>query len=542
MKPWFIQEDNVIPFRKKDTSVVRLPNVNAYPDFLSGVQDLQNHLKQGDISSDIHKKLYQDLIHRFMKVESFETPWFLREDQTSQIDQNIDKLVQTAKQNPQKSNFIKQGLDKLSNFLNNILGQNNLKQENLVDVQQQANYIKQQFDLAVTKGLIQKTQKGQKFLQDLLQAAFQAGAEKEFTAQKTINTEILGIAGQLADKIAGSLDSIPAEEDKTGKPLSKKTMASKEKMKQQLIGLIQTIFKVDTTDMKSIQERDNKVEKIKTFMTACVRGIIDFAKLVKSKAGNIDNLVPPQYKDVYDQIKNSLMTANPGQTGANWGPGELGLAILGQPVSKAGKGDLKIGDEIIELKASSNPTKGGRFGSTALRNGGTQSKIFEKALNDLNQTMKKKFNLTPGTEDYVYGPNVKFSWKQFSRNFIFGLNRFIKINKTQQKDVIEFLQTVAMSCLDENQINFKLNFTGINNSLNPDNTIDPVKFQIAYSKMLYEIYKTVDQKEKILIINPVSGNYKVIDDAEDLNNVVYGSTIIDFSDTQAKASPQVGLN
>jgi hypothetical protein len=79
MKPWFIKEDNVIPFPKKDKGVVRLPNVNAYPDFLTGVQDLQNHLKQGDISSDIHKKLYQDLIHRFMKTESFETPWFLRE-------------------------------------------------------------------------------------------------------------------------------------------------------------------------------------------------------------------------------------------------------------------------------------------------------------------------------------------------------------------------------------------------------------------------------------------------------------------------------
>ena len=79
MKPWFIKEDNVIPFPKKDTGVVKLPNVNAYPDFLSGVQDLQNHLKRGDISSDIHKKLYQDLIHRFMRTESFETPWFLRE-------------------------------------------------------------------------------------------------------------------------------------------------------------------------------------------------------------------------------------------------------------------------------------------------------------------------------------------------------------------------------------------------------------------------------------------------------------------------------
>jgi len=79
MKPWFIREDNVVPFPKKHKNVVRLPNINAYPDFLSGVQDLQNHLKNGDISSDIHKKLYQDLIHRFMRTESFETPWFLRE-------------------------------------------------------------------------------------------------------------------------------------------------------------------------------------------------------------------------------------------------------------------------------------------------------------------------------------------------------------------------------------------------------------------------------------------------------------------------------
>ena len=44
MKPWFIREDNVVPFPKKDKGVVRLPNVNAYPDFLTGVQDLQAHM------------------------------------------------------------------------------------------------------------------------------------------------------------------------------------------------------------------------------------------------------------------------------------------------------------------------------------------------------------------------------------------------------------------------------------------------------------------------------------------------------------------
>ena len=36
--------------------------------------------------------------------------------------------------------------------------------------------------------------------------------------------------------------------------------------------------------------------------------------------------------------------------------------------------------------------------------------------------------------------------------------------------------------------------------------------------MLYEIYKEVDGKEKLLIINPRSGNYKVIAVAEDLDN------------------------
>ena len=79
MKPWFIKEDNVVPFPKKDKGVVRLPNVNAYPDFLTGVQDLQAAMKRGDFSAETYKKLYQDLIHKFMRVESFETPWFLRE-------------------------------------------------------------------------------------------------------------------------------------------------------------------------------------------------------------------------------------------------------------------------------------------------------------------------------------------------------------------------------------------------------------------------------------------------------------------------------
>ena len=79
MKPWFEKESNVIQFPKPKAKVVQMPNVASYPDFLTGVKDLHNRKQKGEISQDSHDKLYQDLIHRFMKKESFENPWFLRE-------------------------------------------------------------------------------------------------------------------------------------------------------------------------------------------------------------------------------------------------------------------------------------------------------------------------------------------------------------------------------------------------------------------------------------------------------------------------------
>ena len=93
MKPWFEKESNVIQFPKPKAKVVQMPNVASYPDFLTGVKDLHNRKDKGEISQASHDKLYQDLIHRFMKKESFERPWFLREAPTTELLQMIkDKL------------------------------------------------------------------------------------------------------------------------------------------------------------------------------------------------------------------------------------------------------------------------------------------------------------------------------------------------------------------------------------------------------------------------------------------------------------------
>ncbi len=79
MKPWFSKEAEIIKFPEPKAKVVQMPNVAGYPDFLTGVKDLHNRKDKGEISQASHDKLYQDLIHRFMKKESFENPWFLRE-------------------------------------------------------------------------------------------------------------------------------------------------------------------------------------------------------------------------------------------------------------------------------------------------------------------------------------------------------------------------------------------------------------------------------------------------------------------------------
>ena len=77
MEPWFTKEAEIIKFPEPKQKVIRMPNVASYPDFLTGVKDLQNRLSDGQISKESYDKLYQDLIHRFMKKESFENPWFL---------------------------------------------------------------------------------------------------------------------------------------------------------------------------------------------------------------------------------------------------------------------------------------------------------------------------------------------------------------------------------------------------------------------------------------------------------------------------------
>ena len=101
MKPWFEKEADIIPFPKKpERQVIKMPSVSEYPDFITGVLDLQARRDKEQISQDSYDRLYKDLIHRFMKKESFENPWFLREAPDDRNVKRLDFVTNYLKNNP----------------------------------------------------------------------------------------------------------------------------------------------------------------------------------------------------------------------------------------------------------------------------------------------------------------------------------------------------------------------------------------------------------------------------------------------------------
>ena len=103
IQPWFqreLEEAEVIKFPEPEKKVLQMPSVASYPDFITGVEDLKARRHKGDISQASHDKLYTDLIHRFMKKESFETPWFLREapDELQQVKKLLLKQISSEQE------------------------------------------------------------------------------------------------------------------------------------------------------------------------------------------------------------------------------------------------------------------------------------------------------------------------------------------------------------------------------------------------------------------------------------------------------------
>ena len=544
MKPWFEKESNVIQFPRPKAKVVQMPNVASYPDFLTGVKDLHNRKAKGEISQDSHDKLYTDLIHRFMKKESFETPWFLREDTA---EQTVDQLEKVAQQDPKKAGLISKAFDKVLQFTNKVLGQKPQQTENTAQLAQQADLIQIKMAELLKKGLTQDAKKIEAFLTDFAQKIQAAG----FQQRAGVRIELQKAIDLIAGKVNGTLEKLEQQYKKQKQNddpnVVVKTSPGDEKIRNAisivLRGLIQK-YQAKFNDEKKF----NQFEKlIFDFLNASKQGIIPLGSLVDQGGGNIKDAVT---KTKFKQLStmgfiDELLDLMPAQTGGAWGPGELGLAILGSPVSKGDKGDIMVGNRKIEIKASNDPKKGGRINTSAVKNGKAGKAGAAKAISNFFSKIKKKFDgksigvTKTGKPVNAYNVN-SLSWMQ-------AVNQVIIQAKAKREDVIEFLDelsTAAINIPPKGEIKFDYS-----SAVADDGTIIPNAFRKEYLRVILAYYNTIEQVNDILIINPGNGNFNVVD-ATDIESIMKklddgilgtGTTLINFTDSQAKLSPQLGV-
>ena len=479
-----------------------------------------------------------------MKKESFETPWFLRE---STAEQNIDQLEKIANQDPKKAGIISQAFDKVLQFTNKVLGQKPQKTENTAQLAQQEIDMKSAIAELKKLGKFAELKKVEGFLQNLVAKAQSAGFQKRAGVRIELQKAIDLIAG----KVNGTLEKLEQQYKKQKQNddpnVVVKTSPGDEKIRNAIRivigGLIQK-YQAKFNDEKKF----NQFEKlIFDFLNASKQGIIPLGSLVDQGGGNIkDAVIKTKFKQLSTMgFIDELLDLMPAQTGGAWGPGELGLAILGSPVSKGDKGDIMVGNRKIEIKASNDPKKGGRINTSAVKNGKAGKAGAAKAISNFFSKIKKKFDgksigvTKTGKPVNAYNVN-SLSWMQ-------AVNQVITQAKAKREDVIQFLDelsTAAINIPPKGEIKF--DYSG---AVADDGTIIPNAFRKEYLRVILAYYNAIEQVNDILIINPGNGNFNVVD-ATDIESIMKkldagilgtGTTLINFTDSQAKLSPQLGV-
>ena len=297
------------------------------------------------------------------------------------------------------------------------------------------------------------------------------------------------------------------------------------------------------------------------FIRACEKGIINLGSLLKQGSGNFIDEIPKEYAWVREtKLVDQLLKLKPSGSGAgNWGPGEMGLAILGKPVNKdSKKGDLQVGDKKFELKASAKATQGGRVNTEAVMVGKDGQADFIEAWDEFSA------KLAPGSI-VMSGEKIAFAnledkpkeirSKDITRTsigptWIAIVNSALKRSKVSESDVSSFLGKVLTAPISP-MYKSKVKYNTASLATTTEEGVTQINEQNLlgeYLKQTLTFYNETDDVEDILVVNPSDGHFEVINatDTEGLQAKINtgaiqtSTTWIDFKDKQSKAGPQIG--
>jgi len=464
----------------------------------------------------------------------------------------LQKAAQNSKDNPQKTSQLQNLISYLTKKAKEIL-QTNKSQNDTVTTEATADATLDILDVYVKQ---MDPKELAQFSKELQNPKVKQLLNALVTKRKEVAGSIKSFVQRLVNKVTGSLDAIKDayDEQRAEGDVDVPVKPRGQSVAEQLNIILTGLAKYTPTD---------KQPKLVDFLKKCAdSGIIDLTKLPET--GNIKELAnqskfadllqtPVDIQGIKQPFLQAILQSKPAGTGAAaWGPGEAGLAILGTPVQKADtKGDLSIGGEKIEMKASSIKEKGGRISSEAVKSG-------KDAVKDVTPILDKfltfcKVKRTGKAVPSAFPKKKPFNIYNLGTTWFTNVNEYIRKNKIKNQIVIKLLNDVSETAINKAVVKKELPFD-YSKAVTPQGEIVSALVMKEYLRVTMGYYNQIEQVTKILILNPGTGNFttinatdiggaykKITQDAKSPGKVYTSSHVMDFSGNQAKISPQLGI-
>jgi len=398
----------------------------------------------------------------------------------------------------------------------------------------------------ILDGFKQKIAELEKIHQRELKKAEKTGGAKEEQDFKQWFQSIKQILLALGKKAQGYSDL--TDEDlkaMTSKQRSsaKKVAVNAQKFAEDLGQSLQALF---LHKIYGQEETSLSRDKVLNFLQDALNGsVIDNARMIQEKGvGNLENYFDPSYKDVFDEIKDELFKLKPPAAGsANIGPGELALAMLGNPAEKPDKGDIKIGEEMFEIKAGAGPV-GGRFNSSEVGKANEGWNTWTKGLKEIVPDKDFTDRFTSETKSSGKTRQKLASKYNWNTKGVDALNKEV-LEPYSDFEKTKKLLTDTFKIIIKNHDKLSSFDKAIDKMINPsDGTLVP-NFMQFYARMVYESYNEADGVTNIILINTDNLQFTIIRSGQDLMKRIgkdfRSSGGFNWNDNQQTASPQFVL-
>lgn len=368
--------------------------------------------------------------------------------------------------------------------------------------------------------------------------------------------EVTGILTVLGNKVQGyeeasdeDLESMTARARSSYKKAAVNAQAFTKTLKQALFGKI--------LDMQ--EDSDVTPGEIKEFLQACADGkVIDMLSVVQESRGNIKDHVNSEYQKVFDIfVKENIFSYSPGTTSGAIGPGEMALSMMGNPAEKGKKGDLKVGNQEVEIKASK--ATGGRLNSKAIAKATTGWQVWSQMINEIlsEAPNDRTIGVSNKKGEIEQVPLNKWNGNQFNYNqktkkakeasrYNWNQKGFDALNAEVLQPYSDFDKTFKLfhdtiKALVQNIDKIDNWDRWLANSIEQDGTVDYLKVNKAYTRIAYQSYHLADGITTIMLLRTDTLDYSIIQDGAELadrlgDDVVPGSGF-NWNDDQQTPTP-----